>query len=132
GGMCMTPTVSRTATAAIAFACLATLLLGVAQMAQAFDPAVEAQNFSKIEERQTIYNTPAYQVLLRQVSLQNRAAALAIQASDPERNFTGHLCASGEDGCAGDARLYDWQAKGYGIVQPVVFTARNGDTIYRR
>ena len=53
----------------------------------------------------------------------------AMQAADPERNFTGHLCASGEDGCAGDVRLYDWQAKGYGIVQPVLFTARNGATI---
>src|SRR5439155_8430942 len=64
--------------------------------------------------------------------LQNRAAALAIQASDPERNFTGHLCASGEDGCAGDARLYDWEAKGYGIVQPVLFTSRSGATISGR
>ena len=33
------------------------------------------------------------------------------------------------DGCAGDARLYNWQAKGYGVVQPVLFTARNGATL---
>ena len=52
-----------------------------------------------------------------------------MQATDPERNFIGHLCASGDDGCAGDVRLYDWQAKGYGIVQPVLFTARSGATI---
>ena len=98
-------------------------------VARAFDPLVEAQNYSKIEERQTIYNTPQYQLLLRAVSAQNAAEAVAMQAADPERNFMGHLCARGEDGCAGDARLYDWQAKGYGIVQPVLFTARSGATI---
>ena len=122
---------SRTAWAALAFAVVASLIAGTS-VATAFDPALEAQNFSKTQERQTIYNTPAYQVLLRQVSVQNRAAALAMQAADPERNFTGHLCASGEDGCAGDARLYDWQAKGYGIVKPVLFTARSGATISGR
>ena len=64
-------------------------LIAAAPAAQAYDPVSEAQNFSKIEERQTIYNTPAYQALLRQVGLQNRAAATAMQAADPERNFTG-------------------------------------------
>src|SRR4051794_5068512 len=107
-------------------------LTAAAPVAQSYDPASEAQNYSKIQERQTIYDTPVYQALLREVGLQNRAAALAMQAADPERNFTGHLCASGEDGCAGDARLYDWQAKGYGIVQPVLFTARSGATISGR
>jgi dienelactone hydrolase len=52
-----------------------------------------------------------------------------MQVADPERNFSGHLCASGEDGCAGDVRLYDWEKKGYGIVEPVLFTARSGATI---
>ena len=33
------------------------------------------------------------------------------------------------DGCAGDARLYDWEQKGYGIKAPVLWTARNGATI---
>jgi dienelactone hydrolase len=116
--------------AALFFAALVALVTGAA--AQAFDPAVEAQNFSKTQERHTIYNTPEYQALLRQVSLQNRAAALAMQAADPERNFSGHLCASGEDGCAGDVRLYDWQAGGYGIVQRVLLTARSGATISGR
>src|SRR5262249_38691772 len=92
-------------------------------------PVVEAKNFSKIEERQTIYDTPEYQALLREVSLQNRAAATLMQATDPERNFIGHLWATGEDGCAGDVRVYDWEAEGYGIVKPRLFTARNGATI---
>ena len=53
-----------------------------------------------------------------------------MQAADPERKFIGSTCAAtGDDGCAGDMRLYDWKAKGYGIVKPVLFTARNGATI---
>src|SRR5947199_418298 len=51
---------------------------------------------------------------------------------DPERNFMGHLCATGEDGCAGDVRLYDWGPNGYGVVQKVLFTARSGATISGR
>jgi dienelactone hydrolase len=97
--------------------------------AHAFDPATEAQNFGKGNERAAIYNTPEYQAKLRQVSIENRASAMAQQAADPERNFLAQLCATGEDGCAGDVRLYDWQANGYGIVQKVLFTARNGATL---
>jgi dienelactone hydrolase len=95
----------------------------------AFDPVVEAKNFSKVYERQRIYDTPEYQARLRTISAQNLTAALAMQATDPERQFVSDLCWNGGDGCAGDIRLYDWQAKGYGIVQPVLFTARNGATL---
>src|SRR5207244_6426842 len=90
-------------------------LLSGAPAAHALDPAVEAKNFSKTQERSTIFSTPQYQLLLRQTGLQNRAASLAIQAADPERNFITHLCASGEDGCAGEVRLYDCGPKGYGM-----------------
>ena len=105
------------------------LLAAAPASALAFDPAAEAQNFGKGNEREAIYNTPDYQAKLRQVSIENRASAMAQQAADPERNFLAQLCATGEDGCAGDVRLYDWQAKGYGIVQKVLFTARNGATL---
>jgi dienelactone hydrolase len=101
----------------------------LAQSAAAFDPAVEAKDFSKIEERQTIYDTLQYQLDLRRIGTQNAAQSLAIQAADPERSFQANLCAQGQDGCAGDVRLYDWKAKGYGIVEPVLFTARSGATI---
>jgi dienelactone hydrolase len=100
-----------------------------APAAQAFDPVVEGKNFSKVEERQTIYDTPQYQAQLRLISQENGLAALQAQAADPERFFEGDLCWNGNDGCAGDIRLYDWQAKGYGIVKPVLFTARNGATL---
>src|SRR5436305_3247005 len=52
-----------------------------------------------------------------------------MQATDPGREFVSDLCWNGNDGCAGDVRLYDWQTNGYGIVQPVLFTARNGATL---
>ena len=45
---------------------------------------------------------------------------------DPERNFDATLCGTGNDGCAGDVRLYDWEQNGHGISRPVLFTARNG------
>ena len=48
-----------------------------------------------------------------------------MQAADPERLFSANLCARGEDGCAGEFRLYDWP----GLVKPVLFTARNGATL---
>ena len=46
-------------------AAVAALLAGVvAPSAQAFDPAVEAKNFSKTLERQSTYTTPAGELLL--------------------------------------------------------------------
>src|SRR4051794_25601139 len=110
---------------------VAVVVTGVfaASAAGAFDPVVEAKNYSKTGERAAIYDNPQYQAQLRTISAQNFAAATAIQAKDPEREFTTDLCWNGGDGCAGDVRLYDWQAKGYGIVRPVLFTARNGATI---
>jgi dienelactone hydrolase len=113
-------------------ACAVAGLLAAGGSAAAFDPGYEAANYAKTSERARIYSTPEYQLRLRAVSLQNRADAMTTAAQDPERNFLLHLCATGEDGCAGDVRLYDWGPKGYGIVKPVLFTARNGATISGR
>jgi dienelactone hydrolase len=110
--------------AAIAIA-LALILAG---SASAFDPVYEAKNYSKTLERARIYMTPEYQLRLRQQSLENQNEAILTQLRDPERNFV-NLCATGFDGCAGDVRLYDWGPRGYGIVKPVLFTARDGATI---
>jgi dienelactone hydrolase len=95
-----------------------------------FNPVTEQQNYSKIQERQNIYLTPQYQTLLAQISTANAAAATQAQARDPERNFVGQdVCWNDGSGCAGDVRLYDWGPKGYGIVKPVLFTARDGATL---
>src|SRR2546421_3235989 len=97
--------------------------------AAAFDPAVESQNYSKTNERQTIVDTPQYQQKLDEVSRANFLEMVRIQAADPERNFAGHACATDGRGCAGDVRLDDWGPKGYGLVTPVLFTARDGATL---
>src|SRR5690349_12817267 len=106
----------RACTAAASALALAVIL---AATASAFDPVYEAKNNSKTQERSRIFMAPDYQVKLREISLQNRADAMQTAANDPERNFLTNLCATGEDGCAGDIRLYDWGPKHYGIVAPV-------------
>jgi dienelactone hydrolase len=94
-----------------------------------FDSAVEARNYSITLQRQAIYDTPAYQTKLAAISLENGARALQIQATDPERLFVDDLCWNQGNGCAGDIRLYDWAPAGYGLVRPVLFTARDGATL---
>ena len=114
-----------------AFALSLCVIAGGAAAASAYDPAYEARNFSKGSEREAIYLTPDYQQKLQTVGLANSQAALQAQLRDPERSFTSDACWSGNGptGCAGDVRLYDWQRNGYGIVTPVLYTARNGATI---
>ena len=56
----------------------------------------------------------------------------AYNAADPGRFFTNNLCWNGNNGCAGDVRLYDWEKNGDGIVRKVLFTARDGATISGR
>ena len=94
-----------------------------------FNPLVEAENYSITLQRQRIYDTPSYQAQLALHSISNGAQALATQAADRGRFFTDDLCWNLGNGCAGDIRLYDWGSKGYGIVRPVLFTARDGATI---
>jgi len=94
-----------------------------------FNPAVEAENFSITQQRQAIYDTPQYQAQLAVDSATSTAQALATEASDPGRLFTDDLCWNLSNGCAGDIRLYNWGTDGYGIVRPVLFTARDGATL---
>jgi pimeloyl-ACP methyl ester carboxylesterase len=97
-----------------------------------FEPVLEAENFSITQQRQAIYDTPEYQQQLAEQGAKNREEATTEQAGDPERNFSGDLCYEGENGCAGDVRLYKWEKSGYGRVRKVLFTARNGATISAR
>jgi len=85
----------RTVVAAIFAATLAAPVAAHAFTPTPFGPIVEAQNFSKIEERQAIYNTPGYQLLLRTVGARNAVAAAAEQVNDPEREFVDHVCSLG-------------------------------------
>ncbi|HEY8001907.1 MAG TPA: calcium-binding protein [Solirubrobacterales bacterium] len=115
-------------TAATLFAALA-----VPVAALAFDPGLEAKNFAKTGERmQYVTLTPEFQARLTKANLDNLASATQIPISDPERNFAGNICANGGNECAGDVRFYDWKQTGFGVVKPVLFTARNGSTISGR
>jgi dienelactone hydrolase len=116
----------------VALSLVLLVLVGLAPPSSAdtaFDPVVEAKNYSKTLERQKEYDTPSYQAKLLKVGTQNGLHALRAQAADPGRLFEDDLCWNGYNGCAGDVRLYDWAAKDYGIVRPVLFTARNGATL---
>jgi dienelactone hydrolase len=97
-----------------------------------FEPALEAENFSITQERQTIYDTPEYQAQLAADGIASNAEALQEQADDPGRFFTNNLCWNRQNGCAGDIRLNDWVTNHDGISQPVLFTARNGATLSGR
>jgi dienelactone hydrolase len=96
-----------------------------------FNAVTEAQNFAITQERQSVYDTPEYQAALTSQSAANLTEALAEQAADPGRLFSDDLCWNGGNGCAGDVRLYDWQKSG-GLVQKVLFTARDGATLSGR
>jgi dienelactone hydrolase len=110
------------------------LILAVAGVAlpgeaAAFDPDAERDNRAKERERDTIHQSPEYQDRLSTISRENTQEVAQILAADPERNFLGNACFTYGRSCAGDVRLYDWETNGYGIVRPVLFTARSGATI---
>jgi hypothetical protein len=94
-----------------------------------FNPVVEAKNYSMIEQRQAVYDTPQYQSKLAADSINGWVNGMLTQAADPGRFFIDDLCWSHGNGCAGDIRLNNWATNGYGLVRPVLFTARNGATI---
>jgi dienelactone hydrolase len=111
---------------------LAALAFPTAAAADDFSADREARNYSKINERSAEYSTPEYQAELRKRSAENQVETTTIKAEDPERNFDATLCGTRNDGCAGDVRLYDWEANGHGMSRPVLFTARNGATLSGR
>jgi dienelactone hydrolase len=117
----------------IAITAIALVALAVPAAAGAFDPALEAKNFAKTGERmQYVTLTPEFQLRLQQANRENLIDAAQIPVNDPERDFSGNVCANGGNECAGDVRFYDWKDNGFGIVKPVLFTARNGSTISGR
>ncbi|HWF55120.1 MAG TPA: hypothetical protein VG223_10855 [Solirubrobacteraceae bacterium] len=94
-----------------------------------FNPIVEAENYSITLQRARIYQTPQYQLQLLADGAASTTQALAAEAADPGRLFSVDLCWNLASGCAGDIRLNNWASNGYGLVRPVLFTARDGATI---
>lgn len=90
----------------------------------------QARNYTKMEERaEHEHMKPAYRRLLAAQEARSLQELVEIRQTDPERDSRGNLCGSHQDGCAGDVRLYDWGDAGFGLVQPVLYTARSGATI---
>jgi dienelactone hydrolase len=111
-------------------ALLALVVLVAPAASIAFDPGVEAKNFAKILEReQHITLTPEFQARLQKQNVQSQVEDLNIQLTDPARNYTANICGHRTNECAGDVRFYDWEKQGYGLMRPVIFTARDGATL---
>ena len=78
------------------------------------------------ERRDQEHGTPAYEALLAQQAIDDEVERADIALNDPERDFSGNLCAQHKDGCAGDVRLYRWAQSGYGLTYPVLYIGRSG------
>lgn len=96
------------------------------------DPVAELANFSKQTERASEYLTPKGLADQLGQGAGTLTGGLAEQITDPGRLFVTDLCWSKSLACGGDPRLAHWQERGYGIVRPVHFTARNGATMAGR
>lgn len=89
----------------------------------------EPATYDKTNERYELQTgTPEFQAQLRQRDVQGLSEAAQIQLTDPERQAT-NLCATHQDGCAGDIRFYDWPQQAGNVRTPVLWTARSGATI---
>ncbi len=128
---CVAPIITGTLIALLALP-VASYATEYEEPPQTFEPLLQAENFSIIEQRQTIYDTPEYQAELAEQGLSNSLEATEEQAEDPARLFSDDLCFAGENGCAGDVRLYNWEKDGSGLVRKVLFTSRGGATISAR
>jgi dienelactone hydrolase len=105
-------------------------LLASASVASAFDSAREARNFSKIDERELyITATPQFQQRLQQQNTEENVDYPLVIANDPERNFVSNVCSRRHGECAGDVRFYDFEERSFGLMRPVLFTARSGATL---
>jgi dienelactone hydrolase len=103
--------------------------MAVPAAALAFDPQLEAKNFAKTSERvANVTGKPEFLARLHQQNLEAQIQWTQLRANDPERN-PANVCARRSQECAGDIRFYDWEESGYGLMTPVIFTARSGAVI---
>ena len=93
------------------------------------DPATEAANFAKTQERASDYLTPEGMLEQTEEGLTSLAEGAVEQATDPGRLFVTDLCWSKGQGCGGDPRLDEWDEREYGVSRPVQFVGRNGSTL---
>jgi dienelactone hydrolase len=89
-------------------------------------PAHQAQNLA-LSTTRALDITPDMAADIATLTARAAADRTAMLAADPERRPDPSFCTGGIL-CVGDPRLYDWAATG-GIVEPVLFTARDGATL---
>ena len=90
----------------------------------------EPANVAKSLERPTLDGgVGGGQVTSLLTSPGNVLGAVAEQLADPQRLFITNVCGSGIAFCQGDVRLSRWAENGYGLVEQVRYTARNGAVI---
>jgi dienelactone hydrolase len=112
------------------------LLAAAPAAALAFDPALEAKNFAKLEERNRYeVLTPEFQTRLQQQNVEEATSYELMLLNDPERNPRANVCSRRGNECAGDVRFYDWgkdnctPSGACGMATPVLFTSRSGATL---
>ncbi len=95
-----------------------------------FNPVVEAQNFSITQQRQAIYDTPQYQTAAGGRSA-SRTPPTRSPSRPPTRGGSSPTTCAGTRATAAPATSVSTTgaAAGYGIVRPVLFTARDGATL---
>ncbi|GAB2743718.1 hypothetical protein [Nocardioides pakistanensis] len=125
--------ITAAAAALATTALLAVPALGSAPAAGApgdpVDPAAELANFTKQSERASEYLTPKGVTDQLTQGAESFTGGLVEQLTDPGRLFLTDVCWSKSLACGGDPRLAHWDERGYGISEPVHFTARNGSTM---
>lgn len=90
----------------------------------------ETHNTQKSVEREVYdYGATAYQQELAALGAREQLATTAALTRDSERRPANLCGVIRQNACLGDARLWDWETKGHGIVRPVLFTARSGATL---
>jgi dienelactone hydrolase len=119
--------------AAVAAALAVLTALGAGPVAAApgdpVDPAQESSTFAKQSERAHEYLAPDDAAAQVEQGAPSFLGGVEEQAADPGRLFLTDLCWSKSLACGGDPRLAHWKQRGYGLVRPVHFTARNGSTL---
>src|SRR5882724_1299319 len=114
----------RTFLAMFASGLLFALPSGPALAKDAFELELDSTNIARSFERQATYLTPGFQAALASDMVQDEIQRLMLRLTDPERQPDPNSC-SVPLICEGDVRLDHWKERGYGLVQPVLFTARS-------
>jgi dienelactone hydrolase len=118
------PIFAVTCALAMLAACLWSALAGAATLV---NPAAEAKNLLVSQEREAQFDSPSMVAQVAAATQAYQQQRLAITKTDPGRQPNPNACTTVAI-CVIDPRLEHWTEHG-GIVDPVLFTARDGATL---